>query len=107
MRPPFSWPCNQEPLPWRGNQAASSVILLGTHGPNRLARDETPYPLTRSCFIIFMGPSCFLLRSLLLLSRGSLGEASRGFIFRLLSFASLLLPSGPLAPSSHKARCNP
>jgi hypothetical protein len=72
-----------------------------------LARDETPYPLTRSCFVIFTGPSCFLLRSLLLLSRGSLGEASRGFILRLLSFASLLLPSGPLAPSSHEVRCNP
>ena len=25
-----------------------------------MARDETPYPLTRSCFIIFMGPSCFI-----------------------------------------------
>jgi hypothetical protein len=87
--------------------ASSSVILLGTHGPNRLARDETPYPQTRSCFIIFMGPSCFLLRILLLLSCGSLGEASRGFIFRLLSFSSLLLPYGPLAPSFHKARCNP
>jgi hypothetical protein len=85
-----------------------------------MARDETPYPLTRSCFIIFPGPSCFLLRSLLLLSRGSLGEASRGyqlagipgrsisrFILRLLSFTSLLLPSGPLAPSSHEVRCNP
>jgi hypothetical protein len=61
-------------LAWK--PAASSVISLGTHGPNRLARDETPYPLTRSCFIIFMGPSCFLLRIFLLLSWGSLGEAS-------------------------------
>jgi hypothetical protein len=72
-----------------------------------VARDETPYPLIRSCFIIFTGPSCFLPRSLLLLSRESLGEASRGFILRLLSFTSLLLPSGPLAPSSHKIRCSP
>jgi hypothetical protein len=57
--------------------------------------------------LFFLGPSCFLLRSLLLLSRGSLGEASRGFILRLLSFTSLLLPSGPLAPSSHEIRCSP
>jgi hypothetical protein len=42
-----------------------------------------------------------------LLSQGSLGEASRGFILRLLSFTSLILPSGPLAPSSHEVRCNP
>jgi hypothetical protein len=57
--------------------ANGNVILLDTHGPNKLARDETPYPLVRPCFIIFSGPSCFLLRSFLLLSRGSLGEASR------------------------------
>ena len=101
MRPPFSWLCHQEPLPWFGDQIDGSVIPLDAHGPNRLARDETPYPLTRSCFIIFTGPSCFLLRSILLLSRESLGEASQGFILKLLSFASLLLPSRPLAPSSH------
>jgi hypothetical protein len=41
-----------------------------------------------------------------LLSRGSLGEASRGFIFRLLSLTSLLLPFGPLAPFSHEIRYN-
>jgi hypothetical protein len=58
-------------------------------------------------FVIFTGPSCFLLRSLLFLSRGSLGEASRGFILRLLSFTSLLLPSGLLAPSSNEIRCSP
>jgi hypothetical protein len=26
MRPPFSWLCHQEPLPWRGDQMNSSVI---------------------------------------------------------------------------------
>ena len=41
-----------------------------------------------------------------MLSQGSLGEASRGFILRLLSFTNLLLPSGPLAPSSHEVRCS-
>jgi hypothetical protein len=58
-------------------------------------------------FIYFMGPSFFLLRSLLLLSRGSLGEASEGFLLLAFIFCQLLLPSGPLAPSSHKARYNP
>jgi hypothetical protein len=29
------------------------------------------------------------------------------FILRFLSFTSLLLPSGPLAPSSHEVRCSP
>jgi hypothetical protein len=48
MRPPFSWLCHQEPLPWRGDQLNGSVIPLHAHGPNRLARDETPYPPTRS-----------------------------------------------------------
>jgi hypothetical protein len=45
---PFSWLCRQEPLPWHGDQMNSSVIPLHAHGPNRLARDETPYPPTRS-----------------------------------------------------------
>jgi hypothetical protein len=48
MRLPFSWLCHQEPLPWRGDQMNNSVILLHAHGPNRLGRDETPYPPTRS-----------------------------------------------------------
>ena len=64
---PFSWLCHQEPLPWHGDQLSGSVIPLHAHRPNRLAHDETPYPLVRSCFIIFPGPSCFLLRSILLL----------------------------------------
>jgi hypothetical protein len=48
MRPPFSWSYHQEPLPWCGDQLNGSVISLHAHGPNRLARDETPYPPTRS-----------------------------------------------------------
>jgi hypothetical protein len=51
MRPPFSWLCHQESLPWCGDPG--SVIPLDVHGPNRLARGETPYPLTRSCLIVF------------------------------------------------------
>jgi hypothetical protein len=41
VRPPFSWLCHQEPLPWRGDQLNGSVIPIHAHGPNRLARDET------------------------------------------------------------------
>jgi hypothetical protein len=72
-----------------------------------MARDETPYPLIRSCFTIFKGPSCFLLRIFLVISWGSLGEASRGSLFRILYFTIFLLPSVPLAPSSHEVRCSP
>jgi hypothetical protein len=32
----------------RGDQLNGSVISLHAHGPNRLDRDETPYPPTRS-----------------------------------------------------------
>jgi hypothetical protein len=86
-------------LAW--SPTASSVILLGTHGPNRLAHDETPYPLTRTCFIIFMGPSCFLLRILLLLSRGSLGKAYQGLFlgFYLFPACFYLLGLYPLLPT--------
>jgi hypothetical protein len=62
--------------------------------------------MIRSCFIIFLGPSCFFLRRFLFLSWGSLDEASQGSFFRLLSFTIFLLPSGPLAPSSHEVRCS-
>ena len=86
----------------------SSFIPLPDHGPNRLAHDETPYPPTRSWVLFYyMGPPFFLLRSLLLLSRGSLGEESQGFILLDFVFCQLLLPSGTLAPSSHKIRYNP
>jgi hypothetical protein len=46
MRPPFSWLCHQEPLPWLGDQIGGSVIPLHVHGHNRSARDETSYPST-------------------------------------------------------------
>jgi hypothetical protein len=31
--------------------------------PNRMARDETPYPLSRSCFTIFSGSLLFLVEN--------------------------------------------
>jgi len=55
--------------------------------------------------LFFYGSRCFLLRSLLLLSRGSLGEVSQGFILRLLfsvAFTpqafSLFFPQGKAQP---------
>jgi hypothetical protein len=50
----LAMPQRSTTLAWR--PSAGSFIPLDSHGHNRLARDETPYPLTRSCFIIFMGP---------------------------------------------------
>jgi hypothetical protein len=48
MRPPFSWLCHQEPLPWFGDQTNGSAIPLHSHGHNRSARDETSYPPTNT-----------------------------------------------------------
>jgi hypothetical protein len=55
--------------------------------------------------LFFYGSLCFLLRSFLLLSRGSLGEASRGFILRLLLSAAFtpqafspFFPQGKVQP---------
>jgi hypothetical protein len=47
MRPPFSWICHQEPLPWFGDQIDGSVLLLHAHGTNRPAYDDTSHPATR------------------------------------------------------------
>ena len=76
MRPPFSWPCNQKPLTWLGDQLGGSVTLLHVHGHDRSAHDETSYPPTNALSVLFICGSHFLLRNILVLSRGSLGEAS-------------------------------
>ena len=85
MRPPFYFLCYQDPLPLCGYQLNSSVTLL--HAQGWLAM-RPPILQLGIDFIYFIGPSFFLLRSLLLLSRGSLGEASEGLISWLLAFAS-------------------
>ena len=106
MRPPFSWIYHQEPLPWFDDQIDGSVIPLHSHGHNRSALDDTSYPSTSTLSVhVSLGP-LFLLRSFQLISLESLSEASQRF--QKLSFNScqLLLPSSPLAPSSHKARYN-
>jgi hypothetical protein len=94
MRPPFSWLCHQEPLPWFGDQIDGSVIPLHAHGHNRSAHDETSHPPTNTLSVIYLMGSLFLLRSFLLLSRESLGEASQRFHFWLLTLASYFYPLG-------------
>jgi hypothetical protein len=58
MRPPISWLCHQETLPWYGDQIDGSVILLHAHGHNRSACYETPYPSTNtlSVYVILWVP---------------------------------------------------
>jgi hypothetical protein len=60
MRPPFSWPCNQEPLPWLGDQLGGSVIPLHVHGHDRSTHDETSYPPTNALSVLFICGSPFL-----------------------------------------------
>jgi hypothetical protein len=81
MRPPFSWLCNQVPLPWIGHKLGGRVILLHVHGHDRLTHDETSYPPTNYLSVLFIVGPLFLLRSVSVLSQRSLGEASRRFKF--------------------------
>jgi hypothetical protein len=68
-----------------------------------------PILLVRSCiylFHFFLGSLSFLSRGFLLPSRGSPGRSISRFSFPMaFIFYQLLLPPGPLAPSSHKTRC--
>jgi hypothetical protein len=60
MRPPFSWPCNQETLPWLGDQLGGSVIQLHVYGHDRSAHDEISYPPTNALSVLFICVSHFL-----------------------------------------------
>jgi hypothetical protein len=48
MRPPFSWLCHQETLPWFGDQVDGSAIPLHSHCHNRSTHDETSHPPTNT-----------------------------------------------------------
>ena len=83
-------------------------MLLGTHEHNRLARDETPYPLGQVLFLLFFfGSLLFLAERLFIAFSGIPERGISRFHFMDFIFYQLLLPSGPLAPSSHEIRCNP
>jgi hypothetical protein len=107
MRPPFSWLCHQEPLPWFGDQIGGSVILLHAHGHNRSARDETSYPSTStlSAYVSYGFP--FLIGKLFTAFSRIPGRSISKVSILAFNSCQLLLPSGPLAHSSHKVRYNP
>jgi hypothetical protein len=79
MRLSFSWLCHQEPLPWFGDHIDGSVILLHSHGHNRLAHDENSHPPTNTLSVYLSYGSPFLTENILLLSRESLGELYQRF----------------------------
>ena len=107
MRPPFSWLCHQESLPWFGDQIDGIVILLHAHGHNRPARDETSYPPTNTLSVYLFYGFPFLIEKLFIAFPGIPGQSISKVSFLAFNSCQLLLPSGPLAPSSHKARYNP
>jgi hypothetical protein len=107
MRPPFSWLCHQEPLPWFGDQIDGSVIPLHAHGHNRSAHDETSHPPTNTLSVYLSYGFPFLTEKLFTAFSGIPGRSISKVSFLAFNSCQLLLPSGPLAPSSHKARYNP
>jgi hypothetical protein len=107
MRPPFSWLCHQEPLPWFGDQIGGSVIPLHAHGHNRSARDETSYPSTSTLSVYVSYGSPFLTEKLFTAFSGIPGRSISKVSILDFNSCQLLLPSRPLAPSSHEVRYNP
>jgi hypothetical protein len=75
MRPPFSWLCHQEPLPWFGDQIGGSVIPLHAHGRNRPARDETSYPSASTLSVYVSYGSPFLTEKLFTAFSGITGRS--------------------------------
>jgi hypothetical protein len=94
MRPPFSWPCHQEPLPWFGDQIGGSVILLHPHGHNRLARDDASYPSISKLSVYVSYGSSFPTENIFTSFSGIPGKSiSKVSTLDFNSF-QLLLPSG-------------
>jgi hypothetical protein len=108
MRPPFPWPCNQRSLPWRGDQiVAMSYCWIPMNIMGQLVM-RPPILLVRSCFIIFLRvPSVSYREAFYCLLGDPLGKASLGFISYGFYLLPASFPPGPLAPSSHKTKCNP
>ena len=75
MKLSFSWPCNQEPLPWLGDQLGGSVIPLHVHAHDRPAHDETSYPLTNALSVLFICGSPFLVEKRFSAFLGILGRS--------------------------------
>ena len=101
MRPPFSWLCHQEPLPWLGDQIDGSVIPLHAHGPNKLAHDGTSHPPTSTLsFDLSYGSPFLTEKSFIAFSRIP-GRSISKVLFWILTFASYFHPLGlqPLLPT--------
>jgi hypothetical protein len=75
MRPPLSWLCHQEPLPWFDVQIGGSVISLHAHGHNRSARDETSYPSSSTLSVYVSYGSPFLTENLFIAFSGIPGRS--------------------------------
>jgi hypothetical protein len=75
MRPPFTWLCDQEPLPWFGDQIGGSVLPLHDHGHNRLAHDETSYPSTSNLSVYVSYGSPFLTEKIFTAFSGIPGQS--------------------------------
>jgi hypothetical protein len=94
MRPPFSWLCHQEPLPWFGDQIDGSVIPVHAHGPNRSAHDETSHPPTNTLSLYLSYVSPFLTEKLFTAFLGILGRSISKASFWVLTLASYFYPLG-------------
>jgi hypothetical protein len=97
MRPRFFWLCNQETLPWLGDQIGGDVIPLHVHGHNRSACDETsssPSTNTLNVHVCLVGP-LFLIENIFTSFSGPLGEASRRFSKWVLTHGNYFYPLGP------------
>jgi hypothetical protein len=94
MRPPFSWLCHQEPIPWFGDQIDGSVIRLHAHGPNRSAHDETSHPPTSTLSFDLSYGFPFLTKKLFIAFSGILGRSISKVSFWLLTLANYFYPLG-------------
>jgi hypothetical protein len=94
MRPPFSWLCHQEPLPWFGDQIDGSVIPLHAHGHNRPAHDETSHPPTNTLSVYLSYGFPFLTEKLFTAFSGIPGRSISKVSFWLLTLASYFYPLG-------------
>jgi hypothetical protein len=94
MRPPFSWLCHQEPLPWFGDQIGGSVIPLHAHGHNRSARDETSYPPTSTLSVYLSYGFPFLTENIFTAFSGIPGRSISKVSILDLTLANYFYPLG-------------
>ena len=94
MRPPFSWLCHQEPLPWFGDQIDGSVIPLHAHGHNRSVHDDNSHPPTNTLSVYLSYGFPFLTEKSFTTFSGIPGRSISKVSFWLLTLASYFYPLG-------------